>query len=243
MINCPKCHSEITVRAGYTSNRTPRYRCKACNHFFIERTENYGRKVDIRVDQQIIQLWGETKTPSKFDAQKKNTLSTRDIAAKLNISKSYVAKIVKKHTEETNMKLEVDLKLDEMDDVELINIALTALKVLSGRTKLPPIEIDTPDEPPQLPYQKLPKPKKVKVSKEKKEMTEQEKANLDKIILSNPDAQMKHLLSLVHKKGLFTNRKEIKSRRIQLGIIKDTKPYKTNPLALSPDAITEKNIR
>lgn len=58
----------------------------------------FRKKVPIKIRKRILELWKTRKYDiNKFDNRKKRTYSTRDIARKIGVSKSFVWEIVKKN--------------------------------------------------------------------------------------------------------------------------------------------------
>lgn len=101
-MKCPKCRSNNFVLGGkYAIKRTKiriqRFRCKDCGHNFVRRTRMYRAKISFKIRDEIIKMY-RTKKPykNKFDVLKKKTYSTREIARRLNVSKSFVHSVVKK---------------------------------------------------------------------------------------------------------------------------------------------------
>lgn len=100
---CPKCGNNNIILGGkYKIKRThiviQRFRCKSCRHSFIRRTKTYRKRIPFKIRNEIIKLY-RTKKPykNKFNGLKKQTFSTREIARRLNVSKSFVHKIIKEN--------------------------------------------------------------------------------------------------------------------------------------------------
>ena len=99
-MSCPKCKSTKIVKAGkYQIKRMGvhhRWRCKNCNHHFIVRTLNYRKKIPVHIRDKILKLYKTKKLIiNKYDNLKKQTYSTREIAEMLNLSKAFVASVIK----------------------------------------------------------------------------------------------------------------------------------------------------
>ena len=99
MANCPKCSKNSTKCGSYRINRTStaqrRFYCKSCNYTFTERNESFRKKNPEWINQQILRLYNKEKGyVKKFDCKKKKTYSTREIAKMLEVSKSFVHKII-----------------------------------------------------------------------------------------------------------------------------------------------------
>lgn len=100
---CPKCKSNnITLGGKYTVKRTrikiQRFRCKDCDHSFVRRTNTYKQRIPLKIRKKIIEL-SKIKSyhKSKFDNSQKRTHSTREIARKLDVSKSFVHDVIKEN--------------------------------------------------------------------------------------------------------------------------------------------------
>lgn len=99
-IPCPHCkHDEVVYLTSYRIKRTAvaqrRFKCLNCKVMFTERTADFGRERPMWIRQQIIRLYSKNKGfINKFDNKKKLTYSTRDIAAMLDVSKSFVQKVL-----------------------------------------------------------------------------------------------------------------------------------------------------
>lgn len=97
---CPKCESYWLVKKGnYKTKKRiikKRYKCKDCGLIFVERNENFRQKLEPMIKLKIMSLWKTKKGfVNKFDNLKKETYSTREIAKKLNVSKSFVHQLIK----------------------------------------------------------------------------------------------------------------------------------------------------
>ena len=98
-MNCPKCKGNKVVKQGLIKTKVTnvakqRYRCKKCKSNFVERDLNYRKKTPLWLRDQIKRLYG-AKRGYVNKLSKKDTYSTRDIAKKFNVSKSFVWNVVK----------------------------------------------------------------------------------------------------------------------------------------------------
>lgn len=98
---CPKCGGVNFVLGGtYKIARSvrlnQRLKCRDCKTTFTVRTKSFGKKIPLDTRKKIIALY-KTKKPYKikFDSLRKSTYSTREIAKKLNVSKSFVYNVIK----------------------------------------------------------------------------------------------------------------------------------------------------
>lgn len=93
---CPKCNSIEIVIVGKVKEK-PRYKCKKCGKTYIVRTGMYRQKISPFIKYKILELYKTEKLSiNKYDYFKKKTYSTREIARILNVSKSFVHKVIKK---------------------------------------------------------------------------------------------------------------------------------------------------
>lgn len=98
---CPKCSSTNINKAGmYRIKRTniarERFRCKDCGFCFTARTSMFRKKIPFYLKKKILKLYKTKKFYiNKFDALKKQSFSTREIAKMLGVSKSFVHKVIK----------------------------------------------------------------------------------------------------------------------------------------------------
>ena len=99
---CPKCKAYKSRLAGktYPKNRIfskQRFQCLKCGFYFLERDINFKKKVPNWIRKRVIKLYNSRKAiVNKYDNMKKRTYSTREIAKKLNVSKTYVWKVTRK---------------------------------------------------------------------------------------------------------------------------------------------------
>lgn len=101
-MNCPKCNTDNIGKSGYylvkrDNKYHRRYKCKDCNKFFSERNSDFKkRKITSEIINEVKELF-EKKLGvyKKYDPNKKLGYSTREIAVKVNISKSAVWEITK----------------------------------------------------------------------------------------------------------------------------------------------------
>lgn len=107
---CPRCNGLNIIRAGHyhtkrSSIAKQRLRCQDCKKTFIVRNGTYKRKIKEKIRREIIKLY-RTKKPykNKFDALNKATYSTREIAMRLDVSKSFVHQVISKKTKEWKVK-------------------------------------------------------------------------------------------------------------------------------------------
>jgi len=97
---CPDCSNIHIVRAGTYHTKTGRFRqrlrCKSCHKIFIFDPIKFNKKIPLDIRNKILELY-QTKKPrtNKFDPYKKKTYSTREIARKLNVGKSFVHDVIK----------------------------------------------------------------------------------------------------------------------------------------------------
>ena len=98
---CPKCGGINFVLGGKfktkMSNRLrQRLRCKDCKTLFIVRNKTFKLKIPFKIRNKILSLY-RTKKPykNKFDCLHKSTYSTREIAKMMDVSKSFVYKVIK----------------------------------------------------------------------------------------------------------------------------------------------------
>lgn len=96
-ILCPKCNSPNLRKRGFSYTKKEKkqvHQCLQCKRIFILHSKRIQITQEIR--QKVIQLYHTYKpTVNKFDALKKHTLTTRDIARRLGIAHSTVGKIIK----------------------------------------------------------------------------------------------------------------------------------------------------
>ncbi len=100
-MECPRCKGDTIKRGTYRVVRSyadqKRYYCKKCNYNFTERKMGFNmRKHPYFIREEIKQMYKEEKGYiKKYDMLKKPTYSTREIAEKFKVSKSFVYDVVK----------------------------------------------------------------------------------------------------------------------------------------------------
>ena len=97
-MECPKCHNVWIKKRGFRKLKRGKvqvYQCAKGKHIFtLSRTR--PQKITDDIKQKTIRLWHTYKPKiNKFDAFRKTTYSTREIARLTGISYSAVAKILK----------------------------------------------------------------------------------------------------------------------------------------------------
>jgi len=81
-----------------------RLKCKDCKHVFVYRSETYHGRYRSKLRQEIVSLSKRKKGfVNVHDPLKKVTFSTREIALKLGVSKTYVHTVVQDHRKKWKM--------------------------------------------------------------------------------------------------------------------------------------------
>lgn len=96
---CYRCNSnKISLHSRYNTKAhgyRNRFRCTECNYDFILRDKTYGRYISYHIIKRILLLNITKKSYiNKYDRLKKTTYSTREIAARVNVSRAAVHQII-----------------------------------------------------------------------------------------------------------------------------------------------------